>query len=186
ARESQGPARQLGGAPDTTDPQAAAVIAVLGVLEPLHAPRIDRRLLRVLLEQAADRVVRDDSMQVNHPGPDQRAVNLAAGHEHRHIGAAGVGGADSSRRTNSAARPPPPRSRRYWSALAAYFRIWVGSSPEISSKNHPQDVYMSRRWRSISRSWRVSTWVATSRSTRRCRASRVASPSALRSRITSM
>src|SRR2546422_7889211 len=52
-------------------------------------------------------------------------------------------GAASSRRTNSPSSSPPPRSRRCCRAMAAYFRIWVGSSAEISSKNHRSEEHTS-------------------------------------------
>ena len=35
-------------------------------------------------------------------------------------------------------------------ARAAYWMTWVVSIPEISSKNQPQEVYISRAWRCIS------------------------------------
>jgi hypothetical protein len=47
--------------------------------------------------------VGDHSMQVNHPGPDQGAINLAAVREHRHIGGRGFESPDEL-----AFKVPPP------------------------------------------------------------------------------
>src|SRR5262245_50582960 len=71
-------------------------------------------------------------------------------------------GAAASRSMKGSSSRPPPRSSRYWSAIAAYRRICTGSIAEISSKNQPQEVYLSRRFFWSSRRRRASTRPAAS------------------------
>ena len=44
-------AGDLGGDPDTPDPQPAPIVAVTGVVKPLDPPGVDRGLVRILLEE---------------------------------------------------------------------------------------------------------------------------------------
>jgi hypothetical protein len=63
---------------------------------------------------------------------------------------------------------------------------WTVSSPESSSKNQPQLVYISMAWRCISRSLSAAIFSAESRSRVACCARKDSASSISRFRITSM